>query len=530
MNELLQKDRQFDWNAEAQAAFDELKRRFTKEPVLILPDTSKPFQIECDTSKYASGAVLTQLDINGNQHPCAFISKTFSPTERNYEIYDRELLSVIQALTEWRHYLQGSTHETTVYTDHKNLTYFRKAQKLNRQQARWSLLLSEFNIKLIHLPGSKMFLADALSRRPDMIPDEDHNNEDIVMLPNNLFINLIDMELQQKIANSTDLDIDAANTLKAILGQAPTALQKDLEDWKIDIFDDKNILFYQGKNYIPKNAELRKEIVQLYHDGINAGHPGELETLNAVKEHYWWPGMRSFIKNYVKGCGICQQFKINRNPSNPSYNPIAGPTTTRPFANCSMDMITDLPPIELENGMIIDSIMVVVDHGLTKGVILTPCTKTLTEEGAGKILVNHLYKRFGLPDSMISDRDPRFTTRAFQELLKLLGIKSKLTTAFHPQCDGTTEQFNQEVEAYLGIYCSSNPTDWHKKLGTAEFVHNDRRHSDRTRTSFELMYGTSPIVIPTAFEHTKFLAVEEQIKALQKDREEAIAAHELARQ
>jgi len=101
-----------------------------------------------------------------------------------------------------------------------------------------------------------MFLADALSRRPDMIPDEDHDNEDIVMLPDNLFINLIDMELQQKIANSTDMDLDAANALKALLGQAPTTLQKDLEDWKINIFDDKNILFYQGKNYIPRNAEL----------------------------------------------------------------------------------------------------------------------------------------------------------------------------------------------------------------------------------------------------------------------------------
>jgi len=136
-----------------------------------------------------------------------------------------------------------------------------------------------------------MFLADALSRRPDMIPDEDHDNEDIIMLPDNLFINLIDMELQQKIANSTDMDLDAANALKALLGQAPTTLQKDLEDWKIDIFDDKNILFYQGKNYIPRNAELWKDIVKKYHDEISARHPGEIETLNTVKEHYWWPGM-----------------------------------------------------------------------------------------------------------------------------------------------------------------------------------------------------------------------------------------------
>jgi len=374
-----------------------------------------------------------------------------------------------------------------------------------------------------------MFLADALSRRPDMIPDEDHDNEDIVMLPDNLFINLIDMELQQKIANSTDMDLDAANALKALLGQAPVTLQKDLEDWKIDIFDNKNILFYQGKNYIPRNTELRKDIVKKYHDEISAGHPGEIETLNAVKEHYWWPRMRSFIKNYVKGCGTCQQFKINRNPSNPSYNPIPGPVTMRPFANCSMDLIMDLPPIKLENGTIIDALMIVVDHGLTKGVIMTPCLKTLTEEGAGEILLNQLYKRFRLPDSIISDRDPRFTARSFQELLKLLGVKSKLTTAFHPQSDGTTERFNQEVEAYLGIYCSSNPTDWHKKVSTAEFVHNNRRHSDRDRTSFELMFGTSPIAIPTAFENTKFPAVEDRIKFLQQTRDEAIAAHELAR-
>ena len=126
----------------------------------MMPDQTKPFQIECDTSKWASGAVLTQLDINGDRHPCAFISRTFSPTERNY---DRELLSVICALQEWRHYIQGSNHKMIIYSDHKNLTYFRNAQKLNRRQVRWSLLLSEYNIKLIHLPGNKMILSDTLS-------------------------------------------------------------------------------------------------------------------------------------------------------------------------------------------------------------------------------------------------------------------------------------------------------------------------------------------------------------------------------
>ena len=92
-----------------------------------MPNQTKPFQIECDASKYTSGAVLTQTDGNGNRHPCAFISKTFSETERNYEIYDRELLAIIRALEEWQHYIQGSPHTTLILSDHKNLTYYREA-------------------------------------------------------------------------------------------------------------------------------------------------------------------------------------------------------------------------------------------------------------------------------------------------------------------------------------------------------------------------------------------------------------------
>ena len=132
LNKLTKKDKKFEWTETCQKAFDTLKIKFTQEPVLMIPDHSKPFQIESDASKVATGAVLTQLDSNGDRHPCAFISKTFSPAERNYEIYDRELLGIIRALEEWRHYIQGSGHTTVVYSDHKNLTYFRTAQKLNR--------------------------------------------------------------------------------------------------------------------------------------------------------------------------------------------------------------------------------------------------------------------------------------------------------------------------------------------------------------------------------------------------------------
>ena len=133
-----------------------------------------------------------------------------------------------------------------------------------------------------------------------------------------------------------------------------------------------------------------------------------------------------------------------------------------------MDFITDLPPT---NGF--DSILVIVDQGLTKGIILLPCTKTITAEETAELLLNNLYKRFGLPDKIISDRGPQFASRAFVELMKLLGIKSALSMAYHPQTDGTTERVNQEIETYLSIYCTSHPEEWLHALTTLEFMHNN---------------------------------------------------------
>ena len=133
-----------------------------------------------------------------------------------------------------------------------------------------------------------------------------------------------------------------------------------------------------------------------------------------------------------------------------------------------MDLITDLPLIDN-----CDSILVVVDRGLTKGVIFIPTTQTLTADGAGQLLLDNLYKRFGLPDKILSDQGSQFAAQAFQEMLKLLGIRSKLTTAYHPQTDGATERVNQEIEAYLSIHCSSHPTEWKNSISALEFTHNN---------------------------------------------------------
>jgi RNase H-like domain found in reverse transcriptase len=118
-----------------------------------MPDPAKPFVIESDASKFATGAVLRQKDENGDWHPCRFISHSFDATQQNYEIYDRELLGIIRTLETWRHYIQGSPHPITIFSNHKNLTFFQQAQKLNRCQAHWSLFLSQFDMKLVHVPG-----------------------------------------------------------------------------------------------------------------------------------------------------------------------------------------------------------------------------------------------------------------------------------------------------------------------------------------------------------------------------------------
>lgn len=189
-----------------------------------------------------------------------------------------------------------------------------------------------------------------------------------------------------------------------------------------------------------------------------------------------------------------------------------------------MDFITDLPPL---NGF--DSLLVVVDHGLTKGVILEPCHKTITTKQTTTILVRRVFSRFGVPDKIISDRGPQFAAKTFQDFLNKLGIKSALSTAFHPQTDRGTERVNQEIKAYLSTYCTANPETWSEALPILEFVHNSRTHTDRTASPFELMMGTQPRAMPEAFNHTPFPQNENCLKELEQIRNEALAAHELGR-
>jgi len=167
LNMLVGKDRKWEWGAEQQKAFKELKRRFTIEPVLAVPNRDQEMRVEADASDYAMGGTLSVKGKDGKWRPVAFISKSLSPAERNYKIYDKKMLGVIQYLEDWRYYLEGTKKEFEIWTDHKNLQYFMSSQKLNHRQARWALYLSRFNFVLKHVPGKSMGKVDSLSRRLD---------------------------------------------------------------------------------------------------------------------------------------------------------------------------------------------------------------------------------------------------------------------------------------------------------------------------------------------------------------------------
>ena len=133
---LMRKDVKWQWRVEQQKAFDELKRVFTTKPVLVAPDLDKEFRVEADASNYATGGVLSMKCSDEMWRPIAFISKSLSDTERNYEIHDKEMLAVVRCLEVWRHFLEGTAIKFEIWTNHKNLKYFMKVQKLNRRQAR----------------------------------------------------------------------------------------------------------------------------------------------------------------------------------------------------------------------------------------------------------------------------------------------------------------------------------------------------------------------------------------------------------
>ena len=170
------------WDKEQQDAFNELKRLVCTNPVLMIPLDNAPFRVEVDASDYAIGGILSQK-VDDKWRPVAYMSQALSETERNYEIYDKEMLAIMKGLAEWRQYLMGVKHKFEIWTDHRNLQYFRKPQDLNRRHASWIIDHTDYDFELIHKLGKTHLKPDILSRPPDLKKGENDNKNTILLKP-----------------------------------------------------------------------------------------------------------------------------------------------------------------------------------------------------------------------------------------------------------------------------------------------------------------------------------------------------------
>jgi hypothetical protein len=293
--DLTWKDQKWQWSPSEASAFWKLKEFVTSAPVLITPADDQPFCIEADSLDFATGVVLAQLLAEDEKwHPVAYLSKSLSETERNYEIHDKEMLVIIQSLAEWQHFLEDTPHKFEIWTDHKNLEYFMSAKKLNCQKACWSLTMACFDFLMHHRPGKTMGKSDALSRQTDHGSGSD-DNQDITLLTPNFFgvralegVELIgqDQELLRLICRETKGEEfkDTVNRAVKALRSTSTKSIRSSEWSEVD-----GILYFQGKIYVPPTTDIHRKIVALNHDSQIAGHPGRWKALELVSQNYWWP-------------------------------------------------------------------------------------------------------------------------------------------------------------------------------------------------------------------------------------------------
>ena len=231
--------------------------------------------------------------------------------------------------------------------------------------------------------------------------------------------------------------------------------------------------------------------------------------------------MTTYVWKYVAGYATCQANKVNTHPIIPALSPLTS-NCICPFQQVSVDLITNLPSSRSYN-----SVMVVVDHGLTKGVILCPCNKNINAAGVAKLFFLHVFCHYGLHDKCISNWGPQFASTFARELACLLKYDLKLSSAYHLQTDGETERVNQELETYLRIFCDGHPEKWADLLPMAEFSHNSATHSTTNKLPFSLILGYEPRSYPLIGK-TFIPTLETCLKELEDLRKEALAAHEKA--
>ena len=500
---LTRKSVPFTWSPAASAAFRALQLSFTSAPVLRHYQPELPITIEADASDFALGCILSQTSPAGELHPICFYSRKFTSAELNYPIYDKELLAVVEAFRQWRVYLEGAEIPVQVFTDHKNLEYFSTARTTSRRHARWAATLAAYKYTIAWRKGAANGKSDALSRRPDHAPPSlpslpilSPTAPDPVLHTPPILAAAVLLSptdpLLPAIAAAQAGDAAISAVMHTVLGGPGGESNPALPGGRPSGRSENNllevrsgILYQQGRILIPPTASsLILNILQQYHDSPMAGHFGVARTQALVGQYFKWAGMATAVEAYVRSCDACQRNKVVRHAPFGLLNPLPIPAT--PWCSISLDWITDLPPSNYH-----DAILVVVDR-LTKQAIFIPTTKSMSAADVATLFLQHVVRVHGVPESIISDRDPIFTCHFWRRLLELMGIKANRSTAFHPQTDGQTERMNSVLEQYLRMYTDFQQSDWASLLPMAEFAYNNSKHSATTLSPFFANYGYHP--------------------------------------
>ncbi|KAL4564653.1 hypothetical protein LXL04_028721 [Taraxacum kok-saghyz] len=451
---LTQKGVAFDWEDKQEESFQKLKHMLCTAPILSLPEGTEDFVVYCDASNQGLGCVLMQKD-----KVIAYASRQLKVNEVNYTTHDLELGAVVFALKIWRHYLYGT--KSTIFTDHKSLQHIFDQKELNMRQRRWIELLNDYECEIRYHPGKANVVADALSRKETVKPRR---------------VRALTMTVQSQLP--TQIRDAQAEALKPehMLGETLRGMDKKFEA------RDDGTRYFMDRIWTPRHGGFRDVVMNEAHSTKYSVHLGSDKMYLDLKKLYWWPNMKADIATYVSKCLTCAKVKVEyQKPSGLLQQP---KIPEWKWEDIAMDFITKLP--RTPGGF--DAIWVVVDR-LTKSAHFLPIKETDKMEKLTRTYLKEIVRLHGVPISIISDRDSRFTSRFWQTLQRSLGTRLDMSTAYHPQTDGQSERTIQTLEDMLRACVIDFGSSWDTHLPLIEFSYNNSYHTTIKAAPFEALYG-----------------------------------------
>lgn len=468
------------WSEDCENAFNNLKQALSSSPVLVNPTLSDGNHLVLctDASTNHLGYVL---ELHHNQKGLLGVigygSKTLTGSQLNYDTRTKEFLGLVEGIRYWEHILKGVPH-FTILTDHQSLTYYHKPDTplKNERINRWLSYLSQFSFTIKYLKGKSNVVADALSRVEELSLMEIQT--DLETNPN----------LKQKIIAAYPQDPSFStiyNTLKDNL-PVPKAIKNHISHFEIN--HEGLLLFSTNKDDIQRTCiplPCRNDLIHNSHDLPTAGHLGLLRCYLNLQRLFYWPNMFRHIKKYISSCVTCQKSKPSTKLTQGLLKPLPVPSAR--FKSISMDFLSGIPLTARKN----DMVMVIVDR-FSKRCKLVACSKHLTGEEAAKLFLEHYFVNFGLPSSLVSDKDVRFLGSFWKTIWATLGTSLLFTTTSHPATDGQSERQMRILNQMVRATCSQNISNWDLILAPIEFAYNSTVHASTGKAPFEIDLGEIP--------------------------------------